>query len=324
MTLTELRYITAVAREKHFGKAASACFVSQPTLSVAVRKLEDELGVKLFERDAGRIMVTPEGEPIIDQARRVLEEAEKVRLLARQNLDPLDGSLRVGAIYTVGPYLFPQMVPALKKLAPNMPLMLEENFTARLRERLRNGELDVIIIALPFSGPGIETEPVYDEPFRIVVPDEHHWSKRKRIKSAELDGENLLLLGEGHCFRDQVVEACPECIRGENEDGSASTVEGSSLETIRQMVASGLGITVLPATSLNYPLGGVRRKSSGLTEIPFEGKGPSRTIALAWRKGFSRRAAVNVIKQAILKSKLQDVTYLHIESSLRSESGKRQ
>ena len=294
MTLTELRYISAVARERHFGKAASACFVSQPTLSVAVRKLEDELGLKLFERRSGKIMITPEGEPIIEQARRVLDEAEKVKRLAKQNLDPLDGPLKLGAIYTIGPYLFPRVVPAVKKLAPNMPLMLEENFTARLKERLKDGHLDAIIIALPFAGPGIETRPLYEEHFRVIVPEDHEWHSRSSVRSRELDGQPLLLLGDGHCFRDQVVEACPECIRGENDDGSASTVEGSSLETIRQMVASGLGISVLPDSSLMD-----ERLNGGLKTLAFEGRGPSRTVAIAWRKGFPRTQAIDVLAKAL-------------------------
>ncbi|MDX1455531.1 MAG: LysR substrate-binding domain-containing protein [Gammaproteobacteria bacterium] len=298
MTLTELRYISAVAKERHFGRAANACFVSQPTLSVAVRKLEDELGLKLFERRSGKIMITPEGEPIIDQARRVLDEAEKIKRLAKQNLDPLDGPLRLGAIYTIGPYLFPRIVPAVKKLAPNMPLMLEENFTARLKERLKDGHLDAIIIALPFGGPGVETRALYDEQFKVIVPEEHAWHARDSVRSRELDGQPLLLLGDGHCFRDQVVEACPECIRGENEDGSASTVEGSSLETIRQMVASGLGISVLPDSSLMD-----ERMNGGLKTLAFDGKGPSRTVAVAWRKGFPRTAAIDVLAEAIRSCK---------------------
>ncbi|MDX1444433.1 MAG: hydrogen peroxide-inducible genes activator [Gammaproteobacteria bacterium] len=310
MTLNELRYLVAVAREQHFGRAAKSCFVSQPTLSVAVKKLEEELGIQVFERDAGQIMVTAEGEPIVEQARRVLDEAARLKQLAQQKTDPLEGSLRVGAIYTVGPYLFPQLVPELRKIAPRMPLMIEENFTANLRERLRNGQVDVIIIALPFSGPGIETQPIYDEPFSVVVPKDHAWAKRKRLKSSELADQPLLLLGEGHCFRDQVIDACPECVGPGNGSEGANTVEGSSLETIRQMVASGLGITVLPATSLSYPMGARSRRS--LVEIPFEGRSPTRTIALAWRKGFPRQAAVEALRDAILKSDLPDVTYLHL------------
>lgn len=310
MTLNELRYLVAVAREQHFGRAAKSCFVSQPTLSVAIRKLEDELGVKVFERESGQIMVTAEGRPIVEQARRVLDEATRLKQIAQQKHDPLEGSLHVGAIYTVGPYLFPQLVPELRKIAPKMPLMIEENFTARLRERLRNGQVDVVIIALPFSGAGIETMPVYDEPFSVVVPTDHPWAKRKRLKSTELAGQPLLLLGEGHCFRDQVIDACPECVGPSEGNEGANTVEGSSLETIRQMVASGLGITVLPATSLSYPMGSRNRRS--LVEIPFEGRSPTRTIALAWRKGFPRRGAVDALREAILKSRLPDVTYLHL------------
>ena len=310
MTLNELRYLVAVAREQHFGRAAKSCFVSQPTLSVAIRKLEDELGITVFERDSGKIMVTAEGAPIVEQARRVLDEAARLKQLAQQKHDPLEGSLRVGAIYTVGPYLFPQLVPELRKIAPKMPLMIEENLTANLRERLRNGQVDVIIIALPFSGAGLETMPIYDEPFSVVVPADHPWAKRKRLKSAELANQPLLLLGEGHCFRDQVIDACPECVGPSEGNAGANTVEGSSLETIRQMVASGLGITVLPATSLAYPMGSRNRQS--LVEIPFEGRSPTRTIALAWRKGYPRRGAIDALRKSILNSRLPDVTYLHL------------
>ncbi|HLU62663.1 MAG TPA: LysR substrate-binding domain-containing protein [Gammaproteobacteria bacterium] len=316
MTLTELRYIVAVARERHFGRAARACFVSQPTLSVGVKKLEEELGVVLFERRAGDVVVTPAGEPIIQQARRVLEEADRIRLLAQQGMDPLAGELRVGAIYTVGPYLLPYVVPELRKLAPAMPLIIEENYTARLRERLKNGELDVIIVAQPFHEQGVLTWDVYDEPFRIVVPAEHPWASRDAVRSSELEGENLLLLGEGHCFREQVIEACPECVSGEAASGAPSrnNVEGTSLETIRQMVASGLGITVLPATSLDYPL--ARHDRALLADIPFKGRAPHRVITLAWRRSFPRAEAVRALRDAILACELPAVSYLDAPAPL--------
>ena len=203
MTLTELRYAVAVARERHFGRAARACFVSQPTLSVGVKKLEEELGVVLFERQSGEVVVTPSGKPIIDQARRVLEEADRVKLVAQQGVDPLKGELRIGAIYTVGPYLFPHVIPKLRRIAPEMPLVIEENYTANLRERLKQSELDVIIVALPFTETGVVTWPLYEEPFSIVLPAGHRWAGRNSLRSSELTEENLLLLGKGHCFRDQ-------------------------------------------------------------------------------------------------------------------------
>ena len=303
MTLTELRYIVAVAREKHFGRAARACFVSQPTLSVGVKKLEEELGVVLFERRSGDVVLTPTGEVIVEQARHVLEEADRIKPLAQQGVDPLKGELRVGAIYTVGPYLFPYLVPKLRRLAPAMPLIIEENFTANLRERLRQSALDVIIVALPFTESGVAIWEMYEEPFSVVLPKDHRWAKRASLRSSELTGENLLLLGKGHCFRDQVIEACPECVPGTIGEPLQNTVEGSSLETIRQMVASGLGITVLPATSL------YGRNGELLVEVPFAGKAPTRTIALAWRRSFPRFEAVRALRDAIMQSGLPDVRY---------------
>ena len=208
MTLTELRYIVAVARERHFGRAAETCFVSQPTLSVAVKKLEDELGLTLFERGPGEVSVTPGGRKIVEQAQRVLEEASRIREIAAAGKDPLAGPLRLGAIYTIGPYLLPKLIPILRRNAPAMQLLIQENFTHRLADELRSGEVDVILVALPFETPGVMTRAVYDEPFMVAVPKGHPWEGRKRVTSEELTSESLLLLGEGHCFRDQVLEIC--------------------------------------------------------------------------------------------------------------------
>lgn len=311
MTLNELRYIVAVARERHFGRAAKACFVSQPTLSVAVKKLEDELGVQIFERHHSDVSLTTAGDAIVAQARRVLEAAEGVKALARSGRNQLSGELRLGAIFTVGPYLLPHVIPRLRRLAPEMPLVIEENYTAILRERLKRGELDVIIISLPFTEPGVLTWPVYDEPFSVLMPAGHRLSKRKAIRSSDLETENLLLLGAGHCFRDQVVEACPHCVGADAGGVLRNTVEGSSLETIRQMVASGLGLTVLPLTSTGTT--GRRAQDRLLVERPFAGKAPSRTVALAWRRGFSRPEAVETLRRAILECHLRGVTYRDFE-----------
>src|SRR5688572_2733148 len=217
LTLTELRYLIALDRERHFGGAADRCFVSQPTLSVAIRKLEDQLGVTLFERNRNEARPTPVGERIIQQARRVLNEAATLEALALQGKDELTDVLRLGVIYTVGPYLLPRLVPRLREHAPEMPLLIEENFTAVLSRQLRQNELDVIIIALPFGVAGTSSWALYDEPFVVVVPREHAWSRRKSIPPNDLSGENLLLLGPGHCFRDQVLEACPDCRASEAE-----------------------------------------------------------------------------------------------------------
>ena len=299
MTLTELRYIVAVARERHFGHAAEACFVSQPTLSVAVKKLEEELGVTLFERGPGEVTVTPAGQKIIAQAQRVLEEASRIKELAVAGRDPLAGPLRLGAIYTIGPYLLPKLIPILRRHAPAMQLHIQENFTHRLAEALKNGEVDVILIALPFEEPGVATAAVYDEPFFVAIPKGHPWEGRKRITSEELTKESLLLLGEGHCFRDQVLEFC--------HTTRARAIEGGSLETIRHMVASGVGVTVLPATSLNAS------NSPGdlIRILPFARPVPTRRVGLAWRRSFPRPEAVDALRKSILATNLPQVEKLH-------------
>jgi LysR family transcriptional regulator, hydrogen peroxide-inducible genes activator len=307
MTLTELRYIVALAREKHFGRAAEACFVSQPTLSVAVKKLEDELGVLLFERGKTEVSVTPVGERIVAQSRHVLEELEGVKRIAREARDPLDGPLRIGAIYTVGPYLFPRLVPILHASAPRMPLVIEENYTERLRERLVQGELDAIISCLPYEQPGVVALPLYDEPFVAVAPTTHPWHARDAVSLDELASQTVLLLGAGHCFRDQVVAACPACVSpAPAEGGLQRAVEGSSLETIRQMVASGMGVTVLPCTAATGP----GHHSLDLTVIrPFVDP-PRRCVALAWRVSFPRPQAMEALRRAIRACALDCVTYL--------------
>ncbi len=295
MTLTELKYIVALAREKHFGRAAEACFVSQPTLSVAIRKLEDELGVQLFERGTAGIQTTAMGDQLIEQAQKVLDEDSLLKDLARQGRDPLAGPLRVGVIFTIGPYLLPWLVPQMIQAHPSMPMLLQENYTVKLLETLRQGEIDVLILAEPFDAQGLVTEPVYDEHFMVAVPRQHPWAKRRRIPSAELTQQTMLLLGSGHCFRDQVVEICPELSRfSQASSGIQKTFEGSSLETIRHMVASGVGITVLPQTACP------RSRDDGfLCYIPFESPAPNRRVVLAWRKSFARPAAIEALKQQL-------------------------
>ncbi len=241
MTLNELRYIVAVARERHFGRAAQASYVSQPTLSVAVKKLEDELGVGLFERGQGEVTLTPAGGPIIAQAQRVLEEVDAIKQLASQSKDQLVGPLRVGAIYTIGPYLFPYLIPGLSRHTQLMPLIIRENFTAVLSEQLKQGDLDAILISLPFEEPGIETRALYDESFSVLLPAGHRLTGEQAISSTQLKDENVLLLGAGHCFRDQVLQVCPDCLqRGQGQENLQRNLEGCSLETIRCMVASGV------------------------------------------------------------------------------------
>ncbi len=306
MTLTELRYIVAVARERHFGRAAESCHVSQPTLSVAIKKLEEELGVTLFERGPGEVRATPIGSKIVEQAQRVLEEAARIREMAVSGSDPLAGPLHLGAIYTIGPYLLPKLVPVLRRTAPSMQLFIHESFTHKLAESLKRGEADVIVIALPFDEPGCVMQPVYDEPFVVAVPQGHRWEKKKIVSTDELTQESLLLLGEGHCFRDQVLDFCHLVSRSPNRSMLARTMEGGTLETIRQMVAGGVGVTVLPSTSVASGGG-----ANDLIRIrPFAKPVPGRRIALAWRRSFPRPQAIETLRQAILACDLPQVTRL--------------
>jgi LysR family hydrogen peroxide-inducible transcriptional activator len=308
MTLTELKYIVAVAREKHFGHAAEACFVAQPTLSVAIKKLEDELGVVIFERGGTEISMTPLGSQIVAQAERVLEQTASIKEIAKQNKDPLAGQFRLGIIYTIAPYLLPQLVKNMIERVPQMPLVLQENFTVRLIELLRQGELDAAIMALPIPEQGLMVQPLYDEPFVVAVPRQHAWSKRSEIGAQELKSETMLMLGNGHCFRDQVLEVCPEMSRfSTTGDGIARTFEGSSLETIRHMVASGIGITVLPQASVPD----MEVKDGMLRYVPFAKPAPSRRAVIAWRKSFTRRPAIEAVRQAVLACDLQGVNMLH-------------
>lgn len=308
MTLTELRYLVNLDRERHFGRAAERSFVSQPTLSVAVKKLEDELGVLLFERNRGEARPTPVGERVITQARRVLAEAKLIDDLAREGRDELAGLLRFGAIYTVGPYLLPQLIPVIRQSAPQMPLMIEENFTAKLLEQLRDNELDVIAVALPVDLQGLSAWPLYDEDFVVLMPQDHRWRDETEIPARRLAEEQLLLLGPGHCFREQVVQACPKCVEPDGDGPRPQT--GSSLETIRHMVAGGLGITVLPRSSVEN-----RGDEAGLIVAkPFAPRAPARRIALVWRKTYPRLAAIAALRDAILACPLRGVTMLPDET----------
>jgi len=305
MTLTELRYIVAVARERHFGRAAEACFVSQPTLSVAVKKLEEELDVKLFERGSDEVSVTPLGDEIIRQAQSVLEQAQSIKEIAKRGKDPLAGPLRLGVIYTIGPYLLPDLVRNAIAHVPQMPLMLQENFTARLLDMLRSGELDCAILAEPFPDTNLALAPLYDEPFLVAVPRSHPLASHERINAEELKQETMLLLGTGHCFRDHVLEVCPEFARfSSNAEGIRKSFEGSSLETIKHMVAAGMGVTVVP--QLSVP----REPHPHIVYIPFEDPVPTRRVVLAWRRSFTRYEAIAALRNAVYACPLEGVQRL--------------
>ncbi|MGC9162495.1 MAG: LysR substrate-binding domain-containing protein [Thiomonas sp.] len=313
MTLTELRYIVAVARERHFGRAAEACFVSQPTLSVAIKKLEEELDVRLFERGGNEVSITPIGAEIVEQAQRVIEQAAAIKEIAKRGKDPLAGPLRLGVIYTVAPYLLPELVRNVIARTPQMPLLLQENFTVRLLEMLRTGDLDAAILAEPFPDQGLAVSPLYDEPFLIAVPRGHRLAGSKALSSEQIRDETMLLLGTGHCFRDHVLDVCPEFARfSPSSEGIRRTFEGSSLETIKQMVASGMGITVVPKLSVppqSQPhLADPSRDH--VCYIPFAEPQPSRRVVLAWRKSFTRREAIAALRQAVMDCELRGVTKL--------------
>ena len=305
MTLTELRYIVAVAREKHFGRAAEACFVSQPTLSVAIKKLEEELDVKLFERGTNEVSVTPLGEEIVRQAQAVIEQAAAIKEIAKRGKDPVSGPLRLGVIYTIGPYLLPDLVKLAIERVPQMPLMLQENFTVKLLDMLRTGELDAAIMAEPFPDAGLAVAPLYDEPFRVAGPRSHPLARRNRISAEELKQETMLLLGTGHCFRDHVLEVCPEYARFSSDaEGIRKSFEGSSLETIKYMVSSGMGVTVVP--QLSVP----KDAQAHIVYIPFTPPAPTRRVVLAWRRTFTRYEAIAALRNIIYACELPGVKRL--------------
>lgn len=323
MTLTELKYIVAVARERHFGKAADSCHVSQPTLSVAIKKLEDELELKLFERSSSEITLTTLGEQIVLQAQRVIEEAAQIKEIAKRGKDPLAGPLSLGLIYTIAPYVLPALMRQVIDRTPQMPLMLTESFTHKLLEQLRQGDIDCAILAEPFDSTGLATAALYDESYRVAVPSTHALAKQTSVSVTELESENLLLLGNGHCFRDHVLGVCPEnreshtgrgLVGSASADGIRRSFEGSSLETIKHMVAAGMGVTLVPR--LSVPLEARRSKTDALyvKYLPLKlAKGepePTRRIVLAWRRSFTRYEAIAALRNAIYACDLPDVTWL--------------
>ena len=320
MTLTELKYIVAVAREKHFGRAADACFVSQPTLSVAIKKLEEELDVKLFERSANEVTVTDLGEEIVRQAQSVLEQAANIKEIAKRGKNPLAGPLKLGVIYTIAPYLLPDLVRNVIQKSPEMPLMLLENFTVKLLEMLRTGEIDCAILAEPFPDAGLATAPLYDEPFMAAVPSNHPLAALKEVSATALKNETMLLLGNGHCFRDHVLEVCPEFARfSTNAAGIQKSFEGSSLETIKHMVAAGMGVTLVPRSSVPKDAlnNATKRKKNEETYVRFlpiiddgGGEPPKRCVVLAWRRSFTRYEAIAALRNAVYACELAGLTRL--------------
>jgi len=290
MNLRDLKYLVALADERHFGRAAERCFVSQPTLSAQIRKLEEYLGVLLVERQPKRVSVTPAGEKIVERARRVLREADAIVELAKADRDPLAGSLKVALIPTVGPYLLPHVVRRLKRALPRLKLLLYEYQTAPLLEKLRDGEIDMGILALPVQMDGLEAVELYDEAFTLAVPADHPLAEKERVTAQDLHGVPVLLLEDGHCLRDQALEVCSRVGVQESQDYRAT-----SLETLRQMVAAGHGVTLLPEFAAASPVGSAR----GLRIKPFVKPAPARTIGAVWRKSTTRGPAIEAIANAV-------------------------
>ncbi|HAW45217.1 MAG TPA: LysR family transcriptional regulator [Sutterella sp.] len=302
MTLNELKYVLALVREKHFGKAAASCGVAQPSLSVAVKKLEEELGVALFERRAQQVLPTAVGLSVAEEARKVFGHVERIRDVARQGLDPLAGPFRLGIIYTVCPYLVPSLIREVTKSAPSMPLVLEENFTENLLEALRKNEIDAAIVALPVTTPGMMIAPLYEEEFIVAVPKDHPFAGQKKLSRADIATERLLLLSKGHCMRDQVLDFCPE-----SENASVGVVNGTTLFTIREMVAQGLGITLLPASSVPRA-----KADADIAFGYFAAPKPTRRIVLVWRQGFNRLEAIETLRGALSEVKLNGCRALNL------------
>jgi LysR family hydrogen peroxide-inducible transcriptional activator len=298
MTLTELRYIVALGQEQHFGRAAERCNVSQPTLSIAVKKLEDELGVSLFERAKQGVLVTPLGARIIAMASAVLERTAEIKDVAAGDANQLQGPLALGTLPTVGPYLLPQFIPLLREMASGMPLFVEEAAQQTLATKLRNGDLDVLLITGPFSEPDIVTQPLFDEPLAVLLPARHRLASKASIAIADLNPAEVLLLDEGHSFREQVLAAFPQLRPGDAEPNLKGSMRGSTFETLRHMVASGLGVTILPQAAAHAPL----YSPDILVTKPFTEPAPKCTLVLAWRVSYPRHKAIDVLRRAIQAS----------------------
>ena len=292
LKLKDLRYLVALADTRHFGRAAARCFVSQPTLSAQLRKLEEYLGVQLVERAPRRITLTEAGEAIAVRARGMLESSQEIVTLAHALRDPLAGRLRLALLPTIGPYLLPLVAPKIRKALPRLELMLYEYQTRPMLEHLRNGEIDVGILALPVNEEGIETRALYDEPFMLAMPETHPLARRKEARVTDLDGETLLLLEDGHCLRDQALAVCHNTSAHEKQDFRAT-----SIETLRQMVAAGVGLTLLPALATRGAYGA----ASGLAIRPFAKPAPMRHIGAVWRASSARTRAIQAVTDLIAR-----------------------
>ena len=290
MNLRDLKYLLALADHKHFGRAAAACFVSQPTLSTQIRKLEDELGVALVERAPRKVMLTAAGQDVVLRARRIVAEVEQMKESARRSRDPESGSMRLGVFPTLGPYLLPHIVPQLRERFPQLELLLVEEKSDVLLQRLRDGKLDAALLALPVHDEQLHAELLFEEPFVFAAPQRHPLAARASVSMAQLSDETLLLLEDGHCLRDQALDVCR--LSGANEK---SGFRATSLETLRQMVAAGVGVTLLPALPVHAPVA----QPPNIRVVPFRKPAPSRRIALVWRKSSALDGFLHTLADAI-------------------------
>ncbi|MEE4173218.1 MAG: LysR substrate-binding domain-containing protein [Xanthomonadales bacterium] len=275
MNLRALKYFVTLAEIKHFSRAAEACFVSQPTLSTQIRKLEEELGVQLVERAPRKVQLTPVGEEIAARARHVLRDVAQIEAAARRSRDPETGTLRLGLFPTLAPYLLPHVVPRIRSRFPELRLELAEEKTADILSLLDNGDLDAALLALPVEDDRLDRIELFDEPFVLAMPRGHPLASRERIATKDLEGAELLLLEDGHCLRDHALEVCSLSGARERVDFHAT-----SMETLRQMVAADVGVTLMPALSVAPPIA----ETQNLVLRPFEEPAPHRVIALVWRK----------------------------------------
>ncbi len=294
LKLKDLRYLVALADTRHFGRAAEKSHVSQPTLSAQIRKLEEYLGVQLVERQPRKVALTDVGERVVERARRIVRDSDEMVELAKQSRDPLAGKLRIALIPTIGPYLLPTVSPRIRKALPKLQLLLYEYQTGVLLDRLRDGDIDVGILALGFETEEFESRALYDEPFTVALPASHPLAKKNSLKVEDLSGETLLLLEDGHCLRDQALDVCGRVDVRETQDFRAT-----SLETLRQMVAAGLGVTLLPELATEGPFASGRN----LAVRPFQKPVPRRTVGAVWRKSSTRLPAIEAVCNVIAETR---------------------
>ena len=294
ITITELRYILAVAQERHFGRAAQKCFVSQPTISIAIRKLEGSLGVVIFERSKTSLIITEVGQQILHKARQIIDCISDIQTIAKDSKSPFALPVKVGAIHTIGPYFFPKLINELNKKKSEIKLIIEEGYTQDLQTKLISGELDLIILASKFDYQGITTKPLYSEELEIIIPQNHTWKDRISIKPEELSTQTLLLLQMGNCFRDEILKICPTCaVKHNGNELNNNMITATSLETIKYMVASSLGISVMPKSA-------IKSDDNSLYRIkPFIKPTPHREVIIAYRDEFPRQAIIHQLIQSI-------------------------